>query len=228
VHIDKDHHKVITVPVISSGENVTVDSTHVSLAGKGLTGSVALNIKGYGAGVLEQMMLYRNSKEKEDAIKAITTRGSNKYIQKEFDFKVLPDKTVRAHSTFEIQDYAQQVGREWYINLNLQRNYENQWINVTERTVPQENNFKNITRQVVTLEIPKGYHVSYLPPPFEKGSDNLWKYRISYKNAGKKVQLVKEFEMNTLYIEPEQFEENNKLVEELRKQYKESIILRAD
>ncbi|WP_276134294.1 DUF3857 domain-containing protein [Polluticoccus soli] len=228
VHIDRDHYKVITVPVISSLENLTVDSTRVSLTGKGLAGSVALNIKGYDAWRLEQMMMYRNSKEKEDAIKAITTRGSNKYIQKEFDFKALPDKTVRAYSTFDIQDYAQQVGKEWYINLNLQRSYENQWIDIKERTAPQENNFKNITRQIVTIEIPKGYHVSYLPPPFEKGSDRLLKCRISYENAGKEVRLMKEFVMNTLYLEPGQFEENNELVEELRKQYKESIILKAD
>lgn len=228
VHIDKDHYKVIPVPVIYSEENMAVDSTHVSLAGKGLTGSVALNIKGYSAWSMEQMMLYRNGKEKEDAIKAITSRGSNKYIQKEFDFKVLPDKTVRAHSVFEIQDYVQQVGKEWYINLNLQRSYENQWIDVKERTVAQENDFNNVVRQVVTLEIPKGYHVSYLPPPFEKGSEKLWKCRINYKNEGNVVRLMKEFEMNTLYVEPEQFEENNKLVEELREQYKESIILRAD
>lgn len=228
VHIDKGNYKVIVVPVMSVRDNVTVDSTHVSLSGKGLAGHVALNIKGYGAGTLEQVMRYRNGKEKEDAIKAITMRGSNKYIQKEYDFSVLPDKTVRVYSTFEVQDYAQQVDKEWYINLNLKRTYEDQWINLKERTVPQENNYKNTTKQVVTLEIPKGYHVSYLPPPFEKGSDKLWKCRISYEKTDSQVRLVKEFEMNTLYIEPGQFEENNKLVEELRKQYKESIILKAD
>jgi transglutaminase-like putative cysteine protease len=228
VHLDKDHYKVITIPVISSMENVAVDSTRISLSGKVLAGNVALNMKGYGAWRLEEMMQYRNSKEKEDAIKSITSRGSNKYIQKDFGFKVAPDKTIRAHSTFEIHDYAQQVGKEWYINLNLQRSYQNQWIDMKERTVPQENNFKNITRQVVTMEIPKGYHVSYLPPPFEKGSDKLLKCRINYENLGKEVRLIKEFELNTLYVQPEQFEENNKLVEELRKQYQESIILTAD
>ncbi|HTN46705.1 MAG TPA: DUF3857 domain-containing protein [Flavipsychrobacter sp.] len=228
VHIDKDHYKVITVPVMPNAENVTVDSTQVSLVGRGLAGSVAIHIKGYGAWKLEGMMQYRSGKEKEDAIKSIALRGSNKYLQKKSDFTVLADKTVRAYSRFEIQDYAQQVGKEWYINMNLQRSYENQWIDVKERTVPQENNFKNITRQVVILEVPKGYHVSYLPPPFEKGSDHLWKFKIRYENMGNEVRLMKEFEMNTLYITPEQFEENNKLVDELRKQYKESIILKAD
>jgi Transglutaminase-like enzymes, putative cysteine proteases len=228
IHIDKDHYKVLNVPVMPGSDNVTVDSTKVTLSGKGLAGSVVQNIQGYGAWTLEQIMLYKNDKEKEDAIKSITARGSNKYIQKAFDFQVLPDRTVRAKSSFEIQDYVQQVGKEWYINLNLQRSYDNQWINMKERMVSQENSYKNITRQIVTLEIPKGYHVSYLPPAFEKGSNKLWKYSLRYENAGKAVRLIKEFEMNTLYIEPEQFEENNKLVEDLRKQYKESIILTAD
>lgn len=228
IHIDKDNYKVVSIPIMSATENVAVDSTHFSLSGRGLAGRVALNIKGYGAWRLEQLMLYRNGNEKEDAIKAITSRGSNKYILKEFDFKILPDKTVRVNSVFEIQDYAQQVGKEYYINMNLQRSYEGQWIDTKERKVPQENDYQNVVKQVVTLDIPKGYHVSYLPPSVEKGVNNLWGYKISYENIGKRVQLVKEFKMNTLYIEPEQFEENNKLVEELRKQYKESIILTAD
>lgn len=210
-----------------SKENMIVDSTRVSMTGKGLTGSVVINLKGYGAWSLEQLMMYRNDKE-EEAIKSITTRGSNKYIQKDFDYKVLPDKTMRVQSVFEIQDYTQQVGKEWYVNLNLERSYEKQWINAKERTVPQESDYKNIIRQVVALEIPKGYRVSYMPPAFEKGNDKLWRCKITYENAGKEIRLIKEFEMNTLYIQPEQFEENNKMVEELRKQYKESIILRAD
>lgn len=228
VHIDKEHYKIINIPVVPAVENVAVDSTRVKLAGKGLAGHVAINIKGYEGWRLQEMMQYRNGKEKEDAIKAITSRGSNKYIQKEFDFKVHPDKTVHTYSTFEIPDYAQQVGKEWYINLNLQRSYQGQWIDVKDRTVSQENDYKNVMRQVVTLEIPEGYHVSYLPPAFQEGSDKLWKCKINYENAGKEVRLIKEFEMNTLYVEPEQFEENNKLVEALRKQYKESIILSAD
>lgn len=228
VQIDKDNYKVITVPVSPSEDNKVVDSTRVSLSGKGLTGSLAINMKGYGAWRLEQMMLYRNDKEKQDAIKAITSRGSNKYIHKDYDFKILSDKTACIHSVFEIQDYIQQVGKELYINLNLHRSYENQWIDLKERKVPQENDYRQIIRQVVTLDIPKGYRVSYLPPSFEKGLNKLWKYKISYVNTDKEVRLIKEFEMDTLLITPEQFVENNKLAEALRKQYKESIILTAD
>lgn len=228
VHIDKDNYKVIRIPVVDADENVLIDSAYISLADKGVTGGATLNVKGYGAWRLIELMQYRNKKEKEEAIKAITSRGSNKYAQKDFDFKISADKTAHIYSTFEIPDYTQKVGDEMYINLNLHRSYQNQWIDAKERTVPQENDYKNISRQIVVLEVPKGYHVTYLPPPFEKGSDKLWKCKINYENSGNTIRLIKEFEMNTLYIEPEQFEENNKLVEELRKQYQESIILKAD
>lgn len=228
IHIGKGQYKVLPVPVISGHENLAVDSTYLSLTGKGLAGRVSMSVKGYGAWRLDGTMQYRSAKEREDVVKAITSRGSNKYIQKDFDYNVSSDNTVHAYSSFEIPDYAQQVGKEWYINLNLQRSYQDQWIDVKDRTVPQEYSYKNMDRQVVTLEIPKGYHVSYLPPSFESGSDKLWKCKMSYVQAGKLVRLIKEFEMNTLYIEPAQFEENNKLVEGLRKQYQESIILTAD
>ena len=76
-------------------------------------------------------MQYKSPKEREDAIKAIALRGSNKYLQKSFDYKAFDNKgkDVAATSTFEVSDYAQQVGNEWYINMNLQRSYEDLWIN---------------------------------------------------------------------------------------------------
>ncbi|OSZ78673.1 hypothetical protein CAP35_10610 [Chitinophagaceae bacterium IBVUCB1] len=228
VQISKESYKVITIPVTPGTHNLIQDSTHISLAGKALVGNVVINMKGYTAYRLADMMQYRNAGEQEDAIKSITSRGSNKYIQKEFDFKVLQDNAIRVYSNFEIPDYPLQVGKEWYINMNLERSYQNQWIDTKDRTVPMEIDYHSIIRQVVTMEIPKGYHVSYLPPVFEKSADNLLKCKIVYENLGKEVRLIKEFEVKTLYIQPKQFEENNKLIEALRKQYQESIIITKD
>ena len=135
---------------------------------------------------------------------------------------------MAATSTFEVSDYAQQVGNEWYINMNLQRSYEDLWINPKDRKISLELDYKSRQKQVVVLDVPKGFHVSYLPPAAELSEDKLWSFKIGYKVSEGQVRLVKEYEMNTLYVEPSQFEAHNRLIEELKTHYKESVVLRAD
>jgi hypothetical protein len=230
VGLDKDNYKILKVPEIAASQNVIVDSTFIGLSDKTISGSVNINMKGYSAWNMRELMLYKNEKEREDAVKAIASRGSNKYIQKSFDFKTPDnnDKDFQATSSFEVRDYSQQVGKEWYVNMNLQRSYEDLWIDAKDRKVPLERNYKSKTRQVVVMNVPKGYHVSYLPPTVEKTASDLWSYKIQYKDLGKQVQLIKEFEMNTIFIQADQFSQHNKLVADLKEQYKESVVLTAD
>ncbi|RYZ50253.1 MAG: DUF3857 domain-containing protein, partial [Sphingobacteriales bacterium] len=230
VGLSKDKYKVIKVPELKPSVTAVSDSTALKLTGKSLQGSVHLNMRGYSAWSLEDMMLYYNEKEKEDAVKAVVARGSNKYLQTSFDFKVSDgqDKGITAHSTFTMDDYAKQAGKEWYINMNLLRSFEDLWVDIKKRDVALENNYKSQIRQVVELEIPKGFHVQYLPETAETKSDKMLSYKISYEQKGNKVKLIKEYEVNTLYVAPEDFNAHNKIIEDLKKQYKESIVLVAD
>jgi transglutaminase-like putative cysteine protease len=230
IGIDKNTYKVIKVPETAPEQTQIVDSTTIELQNRSIVGSVNINMKGYSAWGLQELMQYRGEKEKDDAIKSLASRGSNKYVQKSFDFKAADTKAkdVLTTSTFEVSDYPQKVGNDWYVNMNLQRSNENLWIDNKRGKIPVEQDFKYKVRQVVILNIPKGYHVSYLPPSIEKSAENLWGFKINYKTSLGKVHLIKEFEMNTLYIYPGQFEANNKIVQELRKQYKESVVLTAD
>lgn len=230
IGLGRDKYKIIKVPQIAASNNVISDSTYINLTSNTVKGSVNINMKGYCAWGLQEVMQYKSPKEREDAIKAVALRGSNKYLQKSFDYKAFDnrEKDVAATSTFEVSDYAQQVGNEWYINMNLQRSYEDLWINPKDRKISLELDYKSRQKQVVVLDVPKGFHVSYLPPAAELSEDKLWSFKIGYKVSEGQVHLVKEYEMNTLYVEPSQFEAHNRLIEELKKHYKESVVLRAD
>lgn len=228
--ISKDQYKIVPIPITKPDMNRFSDTTNIRISGKNVEGNLRLNIGGYTAWYIEDMMQYQNEKNRDVAVKGLLARGSNKYLQKQFDFRILPGagKALMITADFEIPDYAQQSGKELYINLNLQRSYEDNYLNVKERKVAVETSYKKLTTQVVNLEIPKGYHLSYLPPTSEKSCEGLWKYKISYAHQGNKVQLVKEFEFNNLMLEPEKFDAHNELIKELRKQYKESVVLVAD
>jgi len=230
IGIDANTYKIVPVPVSPADNNVTVDSTNIHIADKNIAGTIKTKYKGYHAWGIGEVMMYRNDDEKEKAIRSITSRGSNKFMQQSYDYKAADNdnKDVTVTSQFEIKDYVQSFGKEYYVNMNMQRSFEREYADVKERKVPIVHDYKSITRQVVTLDIPKGYHVSYLPPDKQKNIDGLLSYKISYSKTAKQVQLVKEFVQQSLYINPDKFAAQNSLVDELKKQYKESVVLTAN
>jgi hypothetical protein len=230
ISINKNSSKVVAIPETPSSANRIVDSTMIKLSSNMISGSVRMNLRGYAAWRLRAQMMYYNDNEKEQLLKSIASRASNKYIQTGFSFKNSDDteRTVLVSSEFEVRDYAKEAGNEWYINMNLVRSYQESWIDIKDRQVPVENDFKSMLTQVVALDIPKGYHVSYLPEVKERRYKDLWGYKISYKQSGSKVYLVKDLEMNTLYIKPDKFTEFNKMIDDLKAAYKESVVLVAD
>ncbi len=229
VGIDATTYKILTVPEMPAEKNFTVDSTTLHLSERNVEGTTTVNYTGYGAWDIGILMMYRNDNEKEKAIRAIMGRGSNKFIQTDFSYKLNTDNNKEASLTskFNISDYAQNIGKEYYVNMNLVRSYEGDHIDA-KRDIAIEHRFKNINKQVVTLDIPKGYHVSYLPPNAEKKVNGLLNYKITYTKNAKQVVLVKEYDLQTLYVNREQFAAQNAIVDELKKQYKESVVLTAN
>jgi len=230
VGISKDEYKVITIPTASAEENVMTDSTFVKLTAKDISGATNIRVSGYGAWRINTRMLYYNAREKEDLVKSFMSRGSNKYLQKSFDYKASEDSKKDAifSANFELKDYSQQVGKEVFVNMNLLRPFENYYVDVKDRNVPIEFDYNNIVKQVVVMDIPEGYRVSYLPPSSQQNLDSLWGYKISYTASAKQITLVKEYQVNTLYLDSKKFADHNKVVSALKKQHKESVVLIAE
>jgi len=230
IGIDAKSYKIETVPVLPAADNVTVDSTSIHIADKNVAGTIKTKYKGYHAWLIGEVMMYRSDNDKEKTVRSITSRGSNKFLQSSYDYKPIDNdgKDVSLTSQFEVKDYVQSLGKEYYVNLNMQRSYMDEYVDVKERSAPIEYDYKNVIRQVVTLDIPKGYHVSYMPPDKAHSVDGLLSYKISYHKTSSQVQLVKEFELQSLYVNPDKFVAQNNLVEELKKQYKESVVLTAN
>ncbi len=225
-----DDFEVVKIPVIGSNVSQVIDSSFVQLQDNSITGKVSIQLSGYNAWDTRIILKYRNENEQEKAINTITQRGSNKYIQKKFDYKMLEDplKDVVISAGFEIPDYVRKAGNDYYVNLNLLRNLSGSKVDITDRSAPVEKDFNEINKQVVVLDIPKGYKVSYLPEPRQQSVEGIGTYHIRYNSDGKKVILSKEIRMDALYIQPDRFNDFNKMVSGLQNAYKETVVLTAE
>ncbi len=228
IAIDENTYKIVTIPVVAADKNTITDVTTLTMNEGKITGFTKVSYAGYPAWEMAQLNKYvRKDDEKEKAIKARIGRGSAKFMLAKYDLETLEtgNKDATLKATFAVDDYVQQVGKKSYVNMNVLHTMEDMWIDADKRNVAYYTDYKQKKKEVVELEIPKGYKVAYLPASAKGGVDGLWNYTITYKADANKITLTKVYEFNTLAVTPAQFAANNKMVEELKKQYKESVAL---
>lgn len=230
IAIDDKTYKIVTIPVEHADKSLTTDSARVTIDGRKLTGELSQKYSGYDAWNIGYGMMYsKKADDEQKMVRKLTARGSDKYVQNRYD--VTEDKAgqrgVTVNAAFVIEDYVQNVGKQCFVNMNLLRHFEDNRIDEKDRNVPFYFNHKARHKEVVVLDIPKGYKVSYLPASVKGAMDDKWNYAITYTldKQKKTVTLVKEYELNAMSIGTDRFAANNKAVDDLKKIYKESVVL---
>lgn len=225
-----DHYEAVTIPITNSDRSIVVDSSHVQVSDNNMTGNVSIQLSGYNAWGIKTILKYKNENEKEETFNRITQRGNNKYRQESFDYNIFenPNKEVVISAGFDLPGYVRKAGKDYYINMNLLRNTVGDNTDLEDRNAPIERDYKEVSKQIVVLDIPKGYKVSHLPDPKQEKLEGIGSYSIHYATDGKTVTLSKELTMDALYIQPKQFKEFDKMVSSLQNNYKESIVLTQD
>jgi transglutaminase-like putative cysteine protease len=225
VAIDDSTYKILTVPVVSGETNRQTDSTYLELTDDGLKGKITQDLHGYTAMRLEGQLTYTNRKDDQETMKARFYRGSNKFHLDSFRVVDLKDKGhIGMTADFHLQDYAKRIGGDWYINLNLFKFYFHEEIDYPKRQSPIAYDYRNERRYVIALRVPDGYQVSYLPQ--NKSYHNpVWGFDLRYEQQGNLLILTQEFDNDRLMLQPDQFAEWNKVLENLIPLYKETVSL---
>lgn len=232
ISISDKEYKIITVPHSAPSTNKVIDTSYLKINGRQIAGKIKLHLQGHPSWSTQVALMYRKNKVREEYIKAILERGSNKYIQRSYEYSPSDTGTKPCviAADFVLDDFAHVLGNEYYINLNLSlRNYfDNNYIDTTERDIPEYFGYMDTEREVVVVDIPDGYHVSYMPPPSSGQVSNIWDYNINYTQDGKRVILSKEYRVHSMTMPTRYFAEHNRAVNALKKQYKERIVLTAN
>ncbi len=137
------------------------------------------------------------------------------------------DRPTSIDYTFRIADYFQKIGDEIYINLNLNKDYYNDFINTTIRHTPVENEYRYVKEEIAVLDIPEGYTIDYMPPDV-KHEGTLMGITVDYETVDKQIVMKKTFYVDYLLMNPSQFSEWNEAIARASEAYKESIILKKN
>lgn len=222
-----DKYEVKRVPEIQKEQNTIQDSVIVTISENEIVGKGAASLTGYSK-VFAAYELDRAQKEAtEKYVAALLNKGSNKFYLDNFKIDNLKDrdKPTKIDYAFRIGDYFQKIGNEMYINLNLNKDYYNEYINKETRKTPWETDYKFEKTEVCVLNIPEGYEVDYLPE--NAVYDNpIMGIAVQYESNDKQVIMKKTLYIDFLLMEPEQFDSWNESVKHVSDIYKESIILK--
>lgn len=229
VGLDNGKYIVKRVPEISELSNYQIDTVKISLNENKLQGKGSALLYGYPK-VYSGYSLDR-SKEKavKDYMVKLLSRGSNKFFLEDFAIKDLLDVNLPTTIDFQfrIEDYFQRIGDETYINLNLNKNFYNDFIDLNIRKVPIQFDYKYTLVEVYQLELPKNHVVDYIPENF-KFENDLMSFQITYSRENESINYKKELLIKTLEVPVSQFSDWNKAIEALSKNYRETIVLKTN
>jgi len=230
ISIDKDHYKVVKIPEAAPNENTVNDTTYLNvISDKSVEGHMVAHFAGNQAYWLSAAMQHNKGEERERFLRLLTARGSNKYVLDKFHVEFEPngnrDATITAN--FDIHDYLYKVKNNLIINMNVDKAFVNDWIDTRDRKADFYFENKQKITETVILELPSGVQVVHLPAAAQGSLKNVLGYKLSYKTSGRKVILTKEYELKSKSVDKKQFAAFNHLIDNLVKQYKESVVLSA-
>lgn len=220
--------EIVEVPAVLAEKNNYEDVVTVTLDGKNLSGQGLATLDGYVKFTMTHKLKNKLGQKRDDYLKGWLEKGNNKFLINDYSVSGLNDKVapLELKYNFSIGSYASLVGEEAYVNLHLDRVYENAQIEIDKRKgVAWEIDYKKQETHVTQLEIPEGYEVIELPEN-QSFNDGPFSFAIKYSQTDTQVRLEKIVKIDTLLIEKDQFEQWNNLIDALDDAYGEVVVLK--
>jgi len=228
IDLKNNNYEIAKVPVVAPELNMEADTVKIELEGKKIVGSGISYFRGYSRVDMYNLIAQKDKNALTTFLKNYFEKGNNKFLIDRFEVKNLEqrDDDLIISYNFNLSDYATIVGNDIFINMNLEKINIGDVIKDTKKT-PFEIKYKKQTINHVSLEIPKGYKLAYIPGNSEY-KDDLFGFNISYKTEPDKVLLTQKFYTNFLLLPPQHFNKWNTMLESLKNAYKTSVNLKKD
>jgi hypothetical protein len=225
IGFDSVKFEIRKVSEIAYDKNQLVDSVEISIDNNKINGKGVSYLSGFFHVSLAETISDK-PKEATKMLRGFFRKGSNKFLIDSIHIDHLNerDKDLKISYEFNIEDYVRRNADDIYLNLNLDREFQNDNIEAS-RMLDIEKKYKQLLVTVVKIEIPKGYKVGYMPENAIFKND-LFGFEIQYQQTGKVITQTKKIMLNTLMIKKDDFGYWNKMVKELKKAYSEILILK--
>lgn len=222
------NYEVYRIPPVEKERNAENDYILMRLKNGKLVGEGRIETRGYAKiNYVHRLINMSNDEDKREYIESRLEKGSNKFRIEESQFYGVSnrDTSLTINYKFNLEDYSKTVGDETYVNLNLDRDFKNDLLEIEERKgVGVEFEYQFNDYNEVAFEIPKGSHATYVPPNTDV-QEEAFGFSIKYEKEDGKIILKKQIYVDVLMVEEAQFEAWNKMIKKLNKAYQEVLVI---
>ena len=230
IGIDKDNYEIKKVPVVKAEESYIRDTLYLEISGTDIIGKGKSYIKGYPKiDIQNRLLVLEEGNKRDKLLEGYLQKGNNKYVLRDYKLDGLKsyEGMITIDYNFDISNYVQKLGKEIFINLNLEKSFVGSKIK-KERKYPKQFKWAMSKDDVCMLKIPEGYSVKYLPPDQEKEIGN-YGFRIAYqKKDDNTIMYKQELWNDQLLLTPAEFKDWTEFIRDLEKAYRETILLVED
>jgi hypothetical protein len=226
IDMGNNNYEIVPVPVVSPEMNQVIDSATISIMNNRVSGKGKTSFLGYNRLSVTSNLENLNSEDKQNFLTALLRKGNNKFSLKTAETEFLANKNhdLVINYNFTIDDYLIQNQDEILLNPHMNKDLADAYIDTSMVKTSIYYPFKNITSNVLTIQIPEGYQVTYLPENNSYTGEDFG-YILNYSHVGDKLIVEQKIIINTLKITPENFDAWNTLVKGLFSAYRESVVM---
>jgi len=221
-------YELVRVPEVDNERNKVTDSVWVEVDGGTLKGTGHAAFHGYSKVDMVRPFMAQSEADKKDFLQATLEKGHNKFKLTDYTISgtdASPTPLLVNYS-FEIPNYSKGVAGSIYINLQLDKMFQNVFFKSEERNgLDREMRHKQLDESVVILDIPEGYKVSDLPKKTSFKEEGFG-FEITYKSKKGKVLVTRKVYTTQLVIKEAQFDLWNKMIDSLGEAYSEAVVLK--
>ncbi len=228
IGMDRENFKIVKVPVVPKEDNSLNEVVEFNIEGRDLKGNGTVAFKGYRKIFAEYARLRAESEGVGDRFfNEYLEKGTNKFEITDIEESgfYTRNKNIELKYDFKIPDYVKKAGNNLYVNLNLNRKYSDQDIDIEERKLDREREYQYVERSSYQLNIPDGYEVDYIPEA-GKYDDEEFGFEIRYEQKDKAIILHSEVYINHLMLKKNKFKAWNEMIDAISEAYQEVIVLK--
>jgi len=229
ISLNEWNYLVEKVPIMSEQLNFFLDSCTYIIDNNQLIGKGKGIVDGYVKEDAYYSLIGRTQEQQDRHMRSLLKRGGLKYHINSYSLENLNNKKkpLVVNYNLTIDDYIKINNDEIFVNMNLDRIYDNQVIDINKREVPIENEYYFSGYTYSKLEIPIGYFVNYMPENRKFENENFG-FEISYAIEDNSLIYVKKMYIKFLLLYKQDFATWNNFIRELSRAYRETAVLKRN
>lgn len=226
VYRSKEDYKIETVEIPEKDVTRIYDNVRITIDNRKINGTCKSQVSGYYKWIIGTGMQHMNEKKTTEKIESFFDYGNNSFKVSEGEISGQDNRAVPIDFkfSFEIENYALTIDDEIYVNMVLSKDITKEKELKSTRISPFTMDFKSEDTYSVTLEIPEGMKVKFVPEPLNYTSD-LVGFDISYTVNENEITMKLVNTFNFLLLEKKDFKVWNDYVNVVNKALGSSVVL---